>query len=74
MFYSLFISVVGWRLAQGEVLPCRVGIQGPALKWFESYLKDRTMSVHTDGNFSQPAPLTQGVLQGSISAPLLFTL
>ncbi len=51
-----------------------VGIQGTALQWLASYLKDRTLSVSI-GNFSSSsAPLLFGMPQGSILGPLLFSL
>ena len=34
-----------------------VGLQGQALKWFSSYLKDRFFSVCVDGNTSSRVPL-----------------
>ncbi len=50
------------------------GIQGTVLSWFKSYLTNRTFSVRL-GNFSSlPAKLACGVPQGSILAPILFTL
>ncbi len=50
-----------------------VGIQGTALQWLASYLKDRTFSVSI-GNFSSSsAPLLCGVPQGSIFSSL-FTI
>lgn len=51
-----------------------VGIQGNVLSWFKSYLTNRSFSVRL-GNFSSlPAKLSCGVLQGSILAPILFSL
>ncbi len=49
-----------------------VGVQGLALKWFSSYLKDRTFSVSL-GDYSSPtAPLVCGVPQGSILGQFYF--
>ncbi len=51
-----------------------VGIQGTVLSWFKSYLANRSFSVRL-GNFSSlPAKLSCGVPQGSILAPILFSL
>ncbi len=51
-----------------------VGIQGTVLSWFKSYLTNRSFSVIL-GNFSSlPAKLSCGVPQGSILAPILFSL
>ncbi len=51
-----------------------MGIQGTVLSWFKSYLTNRTFSVRL-GNFSSlPTKLACGVPQGSILAPILFTL
>lgn len=50
---------------------CSVTSDRITLLWCEyEYLKGRTMSVNIDGNFSQPAPLTQGFAQIFILAPL----
>lgn len=51
-----------------------VGITGIALKWFESYLTDRSFSVHIGNCSSSVAPLSCGVPQGSILGPMLFSL
>ncbi len=46
-----------------------VGIQGTVLNWFQSFLTNRKFSV----SFSA-AHLSCGVPQGSILAPILFSL
>ena len=53
-------------------LSTRCGIQGTALKWFSSYLKDRTQSVTVNSIHSTKEPLKYGVPQGS--GPLLFSI
>ncbi len=51
-----------------------VGIGGSVQKWFKSYLNNRTFSVCVDGCSSSKSVLTCGVPQGSILAPILFSL
>lgn len=55
-------------------LECWVGVQGIALQWFASYLRDRTVAVNLGDFSSTLAPLVCGVPQGSILGPLLFSL
>ena len=51
-----------------------LGIGGTALKWFSSYLTDRTYQVSWKGLLSSPRTLHTGVPQGSVLGPLLFSL
>ncbi len=55
-------------------LECDVGIKGTALKWFHSYLHDRTFFVNFANNSSSVVPLKYGLPQGSILGPTLFSL
>ena len=48
------------------------GISGVPLKWFGSYISDRTQSVLWNNNLSKPRSLYRGVPQGSILGPILF--
>ncbi len=49
-----------------------MGITGPALKWFETYLKNRTQYVDLNGTKSEEKDLLLSVIQGSILGPILF--
>ena len=51
-----------------------VGVHGPLLKWFSSYLSDRQQRVVLDGQRSPLIKISSGVPQGSILGPLLFTI
>ena len=50
----------------------RHGIEGTALKWFESYLSNRTQSVIINNAISDKLLLKYGVPQGSKLGPILF--
>ena len=50
------------------------GIRGNTLKWFQSYLTDRSQFVSYDGIESKVLPIQYGVPQGSILGPLLFII
>ena len=51
----------------------RYGIGGTALKWFESYLEERTQSVSVGEAISAPRTLRYGVPQGSVAGAPGFT-
>ena len=50
------------------------GIRGNILKWFESYLTDRSQYVAYCGVESKVLPIICEVPQGSILGPLLFII
>ena len=50
------------------------GITGTALKWFKSYLTNRSQRVLINGNYSESFSLPHGVPQVSCLGPLLFTI
>ena len=52
----------------------KFGIRSTALKWFESYLHERTQYVSVDNLSSPPSLLEFGVPQGSVLGPVLFVL
>ena len=48
------------------------GFRGPLLRWFDSYLRDRTQSVKIKNNISESFSVTSGVPQGSHLGPIFF--
>ena len=50
------------------------GIRGDYIKWFRSYLTDRTQYVNFNGEESAEHTLKFGVPQGSILGPLFFII
>ena len=57
-----------------KILQHEIGIEGSALKWFESYLKGRTQKVKIGESYSDEAELKYGVGQGTILGPDLFNI
>ena len=55
-------------------MSARFGITGTSLKWFESYLSNRSQCVQLENSTSAKKKLHFGVPQGSVLGPLLFTL
>jgi len=50
------------------------GLSDTALKWFNSYLQNRSQVVFSGGVLSNVSALACGVPQGSVLSPLLFVL
>ena len=57
-----------------KLLSDRFHIRGVVLKWFKSYLKDRSYSVKIGCSISNGVITFYGVPQGSILGPILFLL
>ena len=49
-----------------DLLDYSFGIRGDALRWFKSYLQDRTQTVQIGSSTSEPVTLKYGVPQGPV--------
>ena len=68
MYIYIYIYIYKQRLTRS------FGIKDRALMRFDSYLTDRSQSVHLGGVTTDPRKILCGVPQGSVLGPLLFTL
>lgn len=51
-----------------------IGVEGTAISWFKSYIKDRQQCVKIEENISTLLTCDKGVPQGSILGPILYTI
>ena len=52
----------------------QLGIRGKALKWFISYLADRTYMIKINNTTSNTVDIKYGVPQGSVLGPIIFNI
>ena len=57
-----------------KLLQDKFGLHGIVLKWFTSYLSNRSSAVTIDGESSKPSTSSYGVPQGSVLGPVIFTM
>ena len=57
-----------------SILRDEIGVDGVALRWFESFLRGRTQKVKVYSSYSNVSDLDYGVAQGSVLGPPLFNI
>ena len=51
-----------------------IGLCKMAIQWLISFIKNKTFSITISNSLSNPARLTSGVHQGSVSGPLVLII
>ena len=69
---SAAFDTIDFEILQGTLQ--QLGIRDTAAAWFHSYMQHRMQCVKIENEKSTPHELTQGIPQGSVLGPILFTL
>ena len=56
------------------ILNEEIGLEGKALEWCKSFLKNRTQRVKIDGQYSEELEVKYGSVQGSVLGPKFFNI
>lgn len=69
---SAAFDTINHRIAVAKL--DRFGLSGNLLRWFDSYLTERTLSVRIGNETSAPFIATSGIAQGSHLGPLVYNI
>ena len=71
MDLSTAFDTVNFQILE-DVLEKEFGVTEAALKWYHNYLSPEQVIVSVNGTYSLPRLLTCGVVQGSVSRPVVY--
>ena len=57
-----------------KILSDEIGLEGKALEWCKSFLKNRTQRVKINGEYSEEQEVKYGSVQGSVLGPKFFNI